>query len=334
MRLAGAVVMAAAALLLAGCGDRQGSIGAATALAEAVYPGQLHLFDTQMMKGQYAVIFTRKGDAFSRIRLYVDPDPAKCRVGTHCEQQLRTAYANGTAAGAKLKAMAATLPSCGIAILGVDASKLDPSFRTDIELAMDPADQQPALDRLSACIAKFRAALPADATPAQRSLSLGILLPRPGKAVQPDPAPSFEKTIGRSRMDEPTYLAFVQPDEMRLKPDALRLHPRYLLKPEIRDRLAALARDTLSAQRQPGHILHYVEFHDTKLDPQRLDVLRTYVLACSTHETGKGPCRTDIAVGMRYDMRTGEASETAILRDIRGERERLMLPTLPGRGIN
>lgn len=331
MRLARYVAMTMVASLLTACGDRQGSIDAATALAEAVYPGQLELFDTHLTTGQYAVIFTKKGDAFSRIRLFVDPDPAKCRVGTHCERQLRRAYVNGTAAGAKLKAMAATLPPCGIAILGVDASRLDASFQTEIELDMDPADQQPALDRLSRCIAAFRAALPADATLAQQGVSLSILLPRPGKAVQPDPAPSFETSIGRSRMNEPRYLTFLKPDETRLKASALRLHPAHLLIPDISDRLAAQARDVLSAQRQPGHIQQYVSFHGTRLDPQRLDVLRTYVLACSFHEPGKGPCRTDLAVRMRYDMKTGEATETAILRDIRDDRGSLRLPALPGR---
>lgn len=331
MRLAHFAAIAAGALLLTGCGDRQGSIDAAVTLGEAVFPGQLELFDAHLTSNQYAVIFTRKGDAFSRIRLFVDPDPAQCRVGTHCERQLRTAYANGTAAGAKLKAMAQTLPPCGIAILGVDAGKLDPSFRTDIELAMDTADQQPALDRLSTCIAAFRAALPADATPAQRGLSLSILLPRPNKAVPPDLAPSFEKSIGRSRMGETRYLIFAPPEEAQLQASKLRLHPAHLLEPDIRDRLAAIARDVLSAQRQPGHIQHYVEFHDTKLDPQRLDVLRTYVLACSVHERGKGPCKTDLAVRMRYDMTTGEASDIAILRDIRDTQGSLRLPPLPGR---
>jgi len=331
MRLAHYAALAAGTLLLTSCGDRQGSIDAATTLAEAVFPEQLDVFDTQMMKGQYAVIFTRKGDPFSRIRLYVDRDPAKCRVGTHCEQQLRTSYANGTAAGAKLKAMAQTLPSCGVAILGVDASKLDPSFRTDIELDMDRADQQPALDRLARCIAAFRAALPDDATPEQRGLSFGILLPRPGKAAPPDAVPSFEKSIDRSRMDEPRYLIFVGPEETQLTPSALRLHPYHLVRPDTRDRLAATARDVLSAQRQPGHIQHHVEFHGTRLDPQRLDVLRTYVLACSVHEPGKGPCRTDLAIRMRYDLTTGEVSETAILRDIRDDRGALRLRPLPGR---
>jgi len=331
MRLAHYAAVAAGSLLLTGCGDRQGSIDAAVTLAEAVFPGKLDLFDTHMMKGQYAVIFTRKGDAFSRIRLYVDHDPAKCRVGTHCEQQLRTAYVNGTAAGAKLQAMAQTLPSCGIAILGVDASKLDPTFRTDIELDMDRADQKPALNRLGTCIAAFRAALPADATPEQRSLSLGILLPRPGKAAPLDSAPSFETAIDRSRMDEPRYLIFIGPEETQLTPSALRLHPYHLVKPDTRDQLAATARDVLSAQRQPAHIPHHVEFHGTSLDPQRLDVLRTYLLACSVHEPGKGPCKTDLAVRMRYDLTTGEVSETAILRDIRDDQGALRLRPLPGR---
>ncbi|MET0249486.1 MAG: hypothetical protein ABW164_07135 [Sphingobium sp.] len=324
-------VMVATTLLLTGCGDRQGSIDAATVLADAVYPGQLELFDTHMMKGQYAVTFARKGDAFSRVRLVVDRDPAKCRVGTHCEARLRTAYVNGTAAGAKLKALAATLPPCGIAILSVDASRLDPSFRTDIELDMDPSDQQPALDRLSTCIAAFRAALPADATSAQQDLSLGILLPRPGRVTPPDPAPSFEKTLNSSRADEPRYLTFVKHDETQMKASALRLHPYYLFKPEIRDRLAARARDVLSAQHLPGHIQHHVQFHDTRLDPQRLEILRTYVLACSIHDPGEGPCKTDLAVRMRYDMKTGEVTEAAILRDVRDERGSLRLPPLPGR---
>jgi len=160
---------------LAGCGDRQGSIDAAMTLAEINYPGQLELYDTHLQKDHYDVVLAIKGDPVTRIRFGVDRDPAQCRSGAHCEERLRSAYETGVASGAKLKALDQALRECGVTALGIDDTHITPAFRTIVELDLDPADQQPALDRLTPCIATFRQALPPDASPAQLSLKLRVL---------------------------------------------------------------------------------------------------------------------------------------------------------------
>lgn len=68
-----------------------------------------------------------------------------------------------------------------------------------------------------------------------------------------------------------------------------------------------------------------------KLDPQRLDVVRTCVLACSVDRPGAGPCRTEIAVRVRYDLAKNEASDMAVIRNVRDNRESSTLAQLPGR---
>lgn len=70
---------------------------------------------------------------------------------------------------------------------------------------------------------------------------------------------------------------------------------------------------------------------ETRLDPQRLDVIRTYILACSKHEPGKGRCRPDMAVVMRYDLQSGDVSEVKVLRNIKDARGMIRLPRLAGR---
>lgn len=314
---------------LTGCADKRGSVEAATALAEAVYPGQLELFDTHMQKAHYDVVFAVKGDAFSRVRLAVDSDPAQCRPGTPCEDRLRRAYTEGTQAGAKLKALNAALPGCGATLLAVHGNEVSPTFRAVVEMDLDPADQQPALDRLTPCIAAFRAALPADATDEQRRLNLRIFLSDGGKAP-PSPV-TFETPLDRDRSNAPSYMASVAPDETALSPSGLYLYANYLANSGLREQLGKAAQAVLDELGEQGHVPPQPLVGGTKIDPVRLDVIRAYVLACSVNEAGKGPCKTDIAVRFRYDLNSGAVSEQEILHDIHDERRTLRLPDLPGR---
>lgn len=104
---------------LSACADRQAAIDAATALVEAAYPGQLELVGTHLQKDHYDVVFAIRGDPFIRIRFGVDRDASRCRPASPCEDRLHRAYANGTAAGAKLRALNAAFPRCGVVPLAV-----------------------------------------------------------------------------------------------------------------------------------------------------------------------------------------------------------------------
>lgn len=318
------------ACLLAGCGDRQGSIDAALMLAEINYPGKLELYDTHLQKDHYDVVLAIKDDPVTRIRFGVDRDPAQCRSGTACEVRLRSAYANGVAAGAKLKALDQALRKCGVTALGIDGRDITPAFTTIIELDLDPVAPQPSLDRLTPCIAAFRQALPPDATLAQHSLALHVLpTEKPGAA--PAAPLTFETLLASKRAYEPSYLAHLGPTDKHLASGKLRLNPQYLMGDELRARLLQAARRTLDDDPLGGHVPPVSFLAETQLDPQRLDVIRTYILACSKHEPGKGPCEKDIAVRLRYDFQSQNVSEQAVLRDIRDERGRTNLPELPGR---
>ena len=318
------------ACLLAGCGDRQGSIDAALALAEINYPGQLELYDTHLQKDHYDVVFAIKDDPVTRIRFGVDRDPTQCRSGTRCEVRLRSAYANGVAAGAKLKALDQALRECGVTALGIDETYITPAFRTIIELDIDPAAPQRSLDRLTACIAAFRQALPPDATSAQHSLALRILPTEKTGGALTTPL-TFETRLASERAAEASYLANIDPADEHLSAGKLRLNPHYLKDDELRARLIQAARRTLDDDPVGGHVPQLSFLSETQLDPHRLDVIRTYILACSKHEPGKGPRKKDIAVRMRYDLQSRDVSELTILRDIRDERGRMTLPELPGR---
>lgn len=322
-----------AGLALSGCADRQGSVDAATALAEAVYPGQLELFDTHMQKDHYDVTFAVKGDPFTRVRFGVDPDPGRCRLNTPCEERLRRAYATGMAAGAKLKALNAALEACRVTVLGMHDSHITTDFTTVIELDLGAEDQQPELDRLTQCVAAFRAGLPEDAAPGLAALRLRILLPGArGPAASKLPL-TFETRLDGSRTDEINFLIGIGPDETGFRAEDLRINPNFFIGSDLRERLAEEARRTLAGTAEGGFVPKMSFLNGTRLDPQRRDVLRTYILACSEREAGQGPCKTDIAVYLRYDLAAGAVTERAVLRDIGSGLGNLTPPELPGRGI-
>jgi len=331
MRLVSWLCAVLSGLCLSGCGDRQASIDAALTLAEKLYPGRLELFDSHLQQGNYAVTLAVKGDPFTRIRFDIDRDPSQCRVRSHCEQRLRSAYAEGIAAGAKLKALNAAFPACGVTMLAVHEARVTSAFRTIIELDLDPANQQPGLDRLAPCVSAFRAALPLDVVPEQRRLSLRILTPgRNGPAIARSPV-TFESRLDDARQDEPSYMISIAPEARTTSAGDLRIYANFLSRPELRDQLAEAARKALAADGQGGHVPTMTFLNETRLDPSRLDVIRTYILACSIYEPGKGPCREDIAVRLHHDLASGKSSDAQVFHDVRNQHGRLDLPPLPGR---
>lgn len=319
--------------LLSACADRQAAVDAATALAEAAYPGQLELVGTHLQKDHYDVVFAIRGDPFTRIRLGVDRDASRCRPASPCEDRLHRAYAAGVSAGVKLRAVNAALPRCGVVPLAVQDAQAGTSFTTVVELDLDVQDQQPALDRMTPCIAAFRSALPPDATPEQRSLKLRILLPKPGETAHPSALLTFETTLARTRNDDISFLTGVGPDANGVLAENLRVDPAILSAKIFRDQLVDAAEGALSDDPAGGHVPKLAFATGARLDPQRLDVIRSYILACSTAQKGQGPCKTDIAVRLRHDLGTGEVIPEAILRDIRDTSGSLHLPPLPGRGV-
>ncbi|MEF9603560.1 hypothetical protein O4J55_14855 [Paracoccus sp. PXZ] len=319
--------------LLSACADRQAAIDAATALAEAAYPGRLELVGTHLQKDHYDVVFAIRGDPFTRIRLGVDRDASRCRPASPCEDRLHRAYAAGVSAGVKLRALNAAFPRCGVVPLAVQDAQAGAGFTTVVELDLAVQDQQPALDRLTPCIAAFRSALPPDATPEQRSLKLRILLPKPGETARPPVLLTFETTLARTPSDDISFLTGAGPETDRISAGNLRVHPAFLSAKKIRNQLVDAAAGALSADPAGGHVPKLAFATGARLDPQRLDVIRSYILACSTARKGQGPCKTDIAVRLRHDLGTGEVIPEAILRDIRDSSGSLHLPPLPGRGV-
>lgn len=334
MRLAARWLLALGLVaLLSACADRQGAIDAATELVEAAYPGQLELVGTQLQKDHYDVIFTIKGDPFTRIRFGVDRDASRCRPGSACEARLHRAYAAGVAAGIKLRALNAGFSRCGVVPLGIQDSDNASGFTAVVELDLAVQDQQPALDRLTPCIAAFRSALPAGATPEQRSLKLRILLPKSGEAARAPSLLTFETKLAGSRRDDISFLTGIGPDANRVLAENLRVDPAFLSAEKMRDKLANAAQRALAGDPGGGHVPKLAFPTGARLDPQRLDVIRSYILACSAARKGQGPCRTDIAVQLRHDLGTGEVTPEAIIRDIRDAQGNLRLPPLPGRGV-
>ena len=330
MRRAGWGAAIFSALLLGGCGDREGSERAAIALTETVYPGEFEFHDSYLQKGYYDVALAKKGDPLTRIRFNIDPDPAQCRVGTACERRLRRAHASAVLSGIKVKALNAAFSRCGVALLGIHEAQITPAFRTVLELDLDPADQQPALDRLTPCIESYRQALPADADTALRTLTLRILRPTKGQPAKPAPM-TLDSRLPDNRFDEPSYQIGIGADQEQALAADLRLYVHYISASGLDDKLADIARSTLAKDPLGGHVSNYPVNWQLKLDPQRLDVIRTSVLACSMYKEGQGLCRADVAVKMRFDLATGEASDVAVMRNILDARGSPVLPILPGR---
>lgn len=331
MRFAGWSMGCLALGALSGCGDRDGSIKAALALAEVNYPGQLELQDAHLQKDHYDIVLAIKGDPVTRIRFGIDRDPADCTPASACEERLKRAYVNGVAAGIKLKALDQGFRQCGVPVLGLNSDAITTAFTAVIELDLDAEAQQTGLDRLTPCIAAFRQALPAQASPQLRSVALRISLPS-GNVPAEAPSPlTFEARLSAKRQKDVSYLVGLKAEDVRADSAALRLYPHYISASALDRRLAEIAQRALADDPHGGHVPEYPLTWSLQLDPRRLDVIHTYVLACSEHKAGEGPCGTDMAVSMRYDMTRDTASDLAVVRGIRDEPGSIALPPLPGR---
>lgn len=318
-------------LMLGGCADRSGSEEVALALAEAIYPGQFKLHDSFLQTGgYYEVALASRTDPLMRVRFVIDREPAQCAIGTACEERLRRAHAAASMTAMKIRALNAGFGACGVPLLGMHDPAKAPAFRAVVEIDLDPADQQPALDRLTPCIAAYRQALPANADPALQALTLRIVRPAPGQPTAPQ-SMTLDSRLPDGRQNDPSYVIGLLADQPRALAENLRLYVNYVRASGLDEKLAETARIALAGDPQGGQVPNHALNWQLKLDPQRLDVIRTYVLACSAQTPGDGPCKTDVAVRIRYDLAKDEASELAVIRNIRDDRGSPVLPDLPGR---
>lgn len=318
-RIASVIFMAAAVVALGGCADRQGSIHAAEQLAEVNYPGQLEVVGTHLQKSYYEVILAMKDDPFTRIHLQIDPDPSACRVGTACEKRLRKAYVEGRARGGQLKAMNAAFRNCGVPLLATHPLNGRTAYVVELDLGLE--DQQPALDRLANCTQAF-----ADAYGEPIRHNFRIFRPRGGAPAQTPGLVTFETELPRERRDEPSYWFSVDPASEDIVQENLRIDTEIFRSGPVHDKMVKAARTLLKKER-PNAVMRWPNiFWKTQLDPQRADVVRMYLMACS--EDREGPCRQDLAFRMTYDLSAGALTDLSLLEAPQGVDG---LPDLPGR---
>ncbi|MFD1333332.1 hypothetical protein ACFQ4O_15140 [Methylopila musalis] len=341
-RVAGALALAACALTLAGCGERKrDSVAAAETLAEALYPGRLEVHDTRWRlkeDGGYDVIFAVRGDPVTRIRFAVDKDPATCVRGSPCEDKLVAAYEYGVAQGAELKALDAAFRACGVPALEVGRLALQtprhspPSVGASLRVATDltTATRRATEERLTACAAGYaRARRDLPWRDRAAFLSVAIIPTARSGPVAPPKRLTFETRAPSGDERAALYIQTLKVEGPEATPVGLRFAPDFRVRQELDTELAAAAKRFLDAQ--PGFEAARAQTpaFRTTLDPERTDVIRTYVLACANW-TGKPPCRSDVAVRMRYDLSARAASELELLRDVRDARGVVTLPPLPG----
>lgn len=307
------LALAAAAVVLAlpltACANRQDSIAAAMALAEANYPGELQLHNAALRSDHYEVVLVRPDDPYTWVRFNIDRDPERCRPGTPCEDRLRRAYDAGIVAGRKLMALDRGFQACDVPAVALYDNAVSPALRTVVELDLPPADPQPSLDRLAPCIAAVRSALPEGADDVMRAVNLVIVRPQGGGRAGPL---TFDNRPSSRALDQPSYMLEIPADQDRAVRTMLRLNPHF----PVRGLNAALSDAARRVLRQQGDSAHVpqVSFPRITLDADRLDVVHAEIEACSDRTPGVGPCRTDVTVRLRYDMSSGEASDAVIVR--------------------
>lgn len=315
----GALFALLASMALASCADRKGSIEAATRLAEKVYPGQLEVIGTQLQKTHYDVIFAVKGDPFTRIRLSMDSDPLACRFGTECEKRLRRAYVEGRHRGKQLKAMNQAFRKCGVPLLATRPMNDNSAYVVELDLGV--TDQRPALDRLAACTRTFAEIY---GEPIRHNFLIVRL--RAGKPAQaPDPVTS-ETRLPHERRHEPAYWIHVDPAHADLPQDALRIDRSVIADGPVHDKLVAAAQALLKKSK-PGAVMRWpYTIWKPELDPQRIDIVRAYMMACS--EDREGRCREDLAIRVTYDLSADTLGEITLIEAPEGASG---LPDLPRR---
>lgn len=319
-RLAGAPLLLAALMLVQGCADREGAIGAAERLADAVYPGELETIGTQLQKSYYDVIFAVKGDPFTRIRLQMDPDPAACHVGTACEKRLRRAYIEGRARGEQLKTMNTAFRECGVPLLATFPVNGGIAYAVELDLGVE--NQQPALDRLAHCTDAFAKVF---GEPIRHNFL--IFRPNASSLVPASEPVTPDTKLPRDRRAEAGYWISVNPDREYVSQTDLRIDAEFLRSGPAHDKLVEEGRAFLKKHRPDAVLPWPNSFWKTRLDPTRVDRVRTYLMACS--EKREGRCRQDLGIRMTYDISAGVLTEISLMEAPQGVNG---LPDLPGRG--
>ncbi|MCX8996032.1 hypothetical protein NOF55_02840 [Rhizobiaceae bacterium BDR2-2] len=284
---------------------------AAMKLAEAIYPGQLELYDTHLQKGYYDVTLAVKDDPVTRIRFAMDRNPADCTLGTPCEERLRRAYDNGIALGQEIKALDTTFRNCGIPVLAVHWYGGTSGLVPIIEQRLTNENQHKVVDALAACVTTFRAAYRDTAWWDQRS-AIRIIISsndKGRKAQAPDPL-NFEASVPGFLQSAPAYSVTFSLDRPDVEAGALRFLPFYPLNDELRKAIGKEAESFLRKQPDDVILETFVMLWETELDPERVDVIRTYVLAC-THATrdGKRCRRGDVALRVQYDLENEQVTD-------------------------
>lgn len=300
----------------------QPAADAAMALAEAHHPGQLAFHSSVQQGEHHTVTLSVKDDPITRIRFDMDSNPADCKTGTACEQRFKTAYDEGIAAGIKLQAVNQAMHSCKVRPLAVESAGETTQFRLVVERDLHSGQAQQQLDELTACLNDFRNALPDAASTQQRSIALRILQPA-RDTPQATGLLTFDSQLPASRQKEVSYLIGAGPEESTLTTAQLRLDPAYLTADEQRTRFSEAARSALGEQGQvSGNTVPW----QTQLDAQQPQLLHTHILACSQTSQDAEPCKTDMAVRLRYDLSTNRVSDAVVLNDVLDERGQVRLP--------
>lgn len=314
LRLALAALMA-----VGGCADRQGSVDAAARLAEATYPGRLEVIGTQLQKDHYDIIFAIKQDPFTRVRLQMDRDPSTCRAGTDCQKRLRRAVVEGRARGEQLKAMNQAFRDCEVPLLAT--YPVNGGIAYAIELDLGVADQQPALDRLANCTDAF-----ADVYGEPIRHNFLIFRPRDGASAKTHELVTPDTKLNRDRQQEPSYWISVDPAQDEISQGNLRIDGELFRAGPVHDQLVEAATALLRKEHPKGVMRWPNTFWKTQLDPSRVDVVRTYLMACS--EDREGLCNQDLAFRITHDLAQRRLTELTLLDAPQGASG---LPDLPGR---
>lgn len=318
-----------AAMVLAPAGARAASPSAADAalqLADALYPGELEVHDTHLRKGYVEVVLAPKGDPVTRIRLAMDPDPADCRLGTPCETRLRRAYAQGIAQGQEMRTLEAAFRACGMPILAVEEPGSAAFYTPVLHASLTQDKRQQVTQDVAACAAEFRAQAQDQPWWATRT-GMRVLLT---DAVATPPAPlTVDAAVPAAWQRAPAYAAIVAFDATGATVRELAFAPWRAFTAQMQETVTTATDRFLRRERGDIQRETVPTLRQTRLDPDNVDVVSTYLLACTpAARRGERCLRGDVALDVRYDVRKDSVIE---IRRVPFERDRLGSPELPPR---
>lgn len=316
----------------AGHASRQAASEAALQLAEAIYPGQLELQATYLRKGFYEVVLTPHGDTITRIRLAMDPDPANCRLGTRCETRLRRAYTLGMAQGQEIRALDAAFRACGMPILAVEQPGGAATFVPVIAHPLNSENRAQVAQAVAACATGYRDASRAQPWWAERQAMRVTVASLPqGRAQLDPPAPlTSDVQVPTALQAVPAYAFSIALDGPAASVNHIAFAPFRALQDRIQQdiRTAAdrFARDQDDDLQQEAVSL----LRQTRVDPQQVDLIDTYILACTpAARQGRRCARGDVALHVRYDLGKSQVVDIARLPLARDALGSPLLPPFP-----